>query len=173
MRCTPVTLTLVLCVAAAAPAWARNFYIDMPDGQVILGDAKCRNGGQEATFIASRGNAPGMFGCWEAKDSYVYVHWTTAMGANGSQLRMNNIQRYAAPQAMLAAVPTSEDKAIIDRADRLNSLCRGGGGSEAKTLEACGQRDALMSQITKRGWCWGPDSAIGAERRWIRCSENR
>jgi hypothetical protein len=64
---------------------------------------------------------------------------------------------------------SEQDKALIVRIEKLNGQCRGGSGDDPKTQQACDQREAAMMQAKNSGWCWGPDSAIGSEKHWIRC----
>ncbi len=62
------------------------------------------------------------------------------------------------------------EKKLIKRADELNESCRGGSGDEEKTMRACDVRDKLMQDMEAKNICWGPQSAIGADQRWMRCS---
>ena len=66
-----------------------------------------------------------------------------------------------------------EDKALADRVAVLNGQCRDGRGDDERTMAACDQRDNLMAQVERRGWCWGPEDASGADKRWIRCTDQR
>lgn len=88
----------------------------------------------------------------------------SAAKAEVSQLARNGVDTQVAAQS-----PTGADKALIDQVEKLNDQCRGGSGDDPKTLQACDQREAAMEQVQKSGWCWGPESAIGAEKHWIRC----
>lgn len=58
---------------------------------------------------------------------------------------------------------------LIVLADKLNDQCRGGSGDAAATKKACDWRANVLRQINEEGWCWGPASAIGADKRWVRC----
>ncbi|KAF1003692.1 MAG: hypothetical protein GAK36_00200 [Pseudomonas sp.] len=51
----------------------------------------------------------------------------------------------------------------------LNEACRGGSGDSPETQRYCDRRDEAYSEIESRGWCWGPDDAIGADKSWIAC----
>ena len=57
----------------------------------------------------------------------------------------------------------------IRRAEKLNGECRGGSGDSPKTLVVCAKRDAAYAALEKRGVCWGPNDASGAEKRWVSC----
>lgn len=67
----------------------------------------------------------------------------------------------------------NEDKVLIDRVAVLNDQCRGGPGDDERIMAVCVQRDKLMEQIERRGWCWGPEDAISADKHWIRCTDQR
>jgi uncharacterized protein YcfL len=62
----------------------------------------------------------------------------------------------------------SKVKPLIDKMESLNDLCRGGSGDE--TEKVCDERDNVMKEIEGMGWCWGPDSAIGADKKWVKCN---
>jgi hypothetical protein len=105
-------------------------------------------------------------GCWRAGvDGYIYLAIKSFDDGRVRETRLHN-SKFSSPSEEM---PTGKAKALIDRVDRLNSQCRGGGGGEAKTMEACDKTEAAMRLVEQQGWCWGPDDAIGAERRWIRC----
>lgn len=156
-----------ICLGITSYASAQTVRINQPDGELLLEQEKCRTSGQQATFIESRSNGGGAYGCWEVKDGYVYVHWTQMIGPTGSILNTDKVMRYLAPATLSG--PTGKDKELIDRANRLNDQCRGGSGDDQQTMKACHQRDIAMEQVRKAGWCWGPDDAYSYEKRWIRC----
>lgn len=60
---------------------------------------------------------------------------------------------------------------LLDREAKLNNACKGEGDNPA-TQSACDRRDAADKQLNKLGWCWGPDAAIEADKRWMRCGPN-
>ncbi|MET4576751.1 hypothetical protein [Ottowia thiooxydans] len=64
-------------------------------------------------------------------------------------------------------------EALLSEIDTLNDLCRGGSGSTPKTSQACEKRDDKSLEAEKRGWCWGPQAAIGANQHWMRCSDDK
>ena len=33
---------------------------------------------------------------------------------------------------------------------------------------ACTRRDQMVAELTGKGWCWGPDDEVEADRRWMR-----
>lgn len=39
-------------------------------------------------------------------------------------------------------------------------------------MAACDQRERLMQEAEKAGWCWGPQDAYGNEKHWIRCADD-
>ncbi|MDR6850365.1 hypothetical protein [Sphingomonas sp. BE137] len=49
-----------------------------------------------------------------------------------------------------------------------NGICRGHSGDDPTTIAACDRRDAMIAEVNKKGWCWGPDEAIEADRHWMR-----
>ena len=62
---------------------------------------------------------------------------------------------------------------LIHQAESQNSKCRGGPGDDPYTAVACYERDRVMREIKKHGWCWGPESAYGYQRKWIACSSDK
>lgn len=71
--------------------------------------------------------------------------------------------------ARVASAPAGNAKKLIEQQTALNSKCRGGSGDSPATQAACADRDKLSKQIEAAGWCWGPEDAVGADKRWIRC----
>jgi len=54
----------------------------------------------------------------------------------------------------------------VERA--LNEQCRGGPGQDPDG-PVCRHRDTAVSEMMRRGWCWGPDDAASnADSRWMR-----
>lgn len=62
--------------------------------------------------------------------------------------------------------------ALISQIDALNDTCRGGAGDSKKTMDACYMREELIASAQQSNLCWGPQEAIGADKHWIRCSED-
>ena len=56
---------------------------------------------------------------------------------------------------------------VIAADDAEDLLCRDQLGNSLSE-PACARRDQLTHYLAKRGWCWGPDEAIEAERHWMR-----
>jgi len=69
-----------------------------------------------------------------------------------------------------AALPVEK---LISLEERADDQCRGGSGNAQATWRACARRDQLIEALKKRGVCWGPASAIGADQHWINCADNR
>jgi len=63
-------------------------------------------------------------------------------------------------------------KELLNAIDALNHQCRGGSGDDPKTQKACVRRDAKIQEAARRGWCRGPQDAIGADQHWMRCSDD-
>ncbi|WP_110993120.1 hypothetical protein [Pseudomonas sichuanensis] len=59
---------------------------------------------------------------------------------------------------------------LIEKSDQLNDQCRGGSGDKKETLDACDARDKVISEINSRGWCYGGDYQIQANKEWRPCS---
>lgn len=68
--------------------------------------------------------------------------------------------------------PPPEVDKNISIADVLNDKCRGGSGDDPKTMEYCEQRDALIEEINKQGWCYGHEPQAMYERKWEVCRDN-
>ncbi|MCE0989313.1 hypothetical protein [Pseudomonas alloputida] len=81
--------------------------------------------------------------------------------------------------AILSTQPSFASEAIpekpvelIQQAELQNSKCRGGPGDDLDTAVACYERDKIMMEVRRRGWCWGPRSAYGYQKHWIACSSD-
>lgn len=47
-------------------------------------------------------------------------------------------------------------------------VCRGNSGDDPDTMTACKRRETMMREVGRKGWCWGPDAAIEADKHWMR-----
>lgn len=61
---------------------------------------------------------------------------------------------------------------LLHQIDAVNDKCRGGSGDSKETWDACDKRDRLMAEAETAGFCWGPQDVSGAEKHWIRCSDD-
>ncbi|WP_298151014.1 hypothetical protein [Flavobacterium sp.] len=61
---------------------------------------------------------------------------------------------------------------LISEIEAANSTCRDKPGMSKESVDACDKRDQLMIEAENADLCWGPQSAIGADRHWIKCSED-
>lgn len=68
------------------------------------------------------------------------------------------------------AEPPANVARLIQQLDPLNEACRGGSGDSPATKRACAQRDRKFNEITKAGWCLGPDSAPAYQQTWMQCA---
>lgn len=66
--------------------------------------------------------------------------------------------------------PSNEVATLIAEEGKLNEECRGGSGDDKATTKACADRDAIFGEIKARGWCWGHEGQIEADRTWEHCS---
>jgi hypothetical protein len=71
--------------------------------------------------------------------------------------------------AVIPEAPSNEVKSLIAEEEKLNDKCRGGPGDDKETLKACDERDSVFGEIKARGWCWGHDGQIEADKVWERC----
>lgn len=62
--------------------------------------------------------------------------------------------------------------ALMQEIDTANNTCRGMPGMSKESVEACDKRDQLMAEAENAGLCWGPQDVSGAEKHWIRCSDD-
>lgn len=73
-------------------------------------------------------------------------------------------------------VPEDADAAIreipiVAKYIALNDRCRGGSGDDDATMRACEERDTLLPEVERQGYCWGNASDQSeADRHWQRCS---
>lgn len=58
---------------------------------------------------------------------------------------------------------------LIAEVDRLNGKCRGGSGDSPDTMAACEQRDDVIGELKRLGWCYGPDYEVQSKKRWLQC----
>lgn len=65
--------------------------------------------------------------------------------------------------------PDAKTQDQIKYIEQLNDKCRGGSGDDPATWQACDMREKAAEGLKSKGWCWGPDNAIGADKHWIRC----
>lgn len=96
MNTLSIMKTLAILLAASLvqiPAFAQNRWIKTPEGEITLQQTKCPNGGKEAVYI-DRSFDGGSYGCWEEKGGQVIIRWHTLMGANGSMLKTDKVDRY-------------------------------------------------------------------------------
>lgn len=93
-----VAILAAILVSAAAHA---NTEIETREGRVILERTPCAKSGNEATFIESRRNGGGAYGCWYIWNDNVYVAWHTMIGPTGSIIRTNFVKTYPAPAELL------------------------------------------------------------------------
>lgn len=66
--------------------------------------------------------------------------------------------------------PAGTDDDLLKKVEALNGKCRGGSGSDPATMTACDQRDAIVTVLKERGWCWGPSNVAEYQKSWQRCS---
>lgn len=72
------------------------------------------------------------------------------------------------PIAGYARFP-AEVRPLMQEADAIHEQCSG--VPSAGTARACARSRQLMSELERRGWCWG-GSSYGYEQRWVRCTED-
>ena len=53
-----------------------------------------------------------------------------------------------------------------------NDHCRGGSGDNPETSKWCDARDRDDQQLTKLGWCYGPENVPGSKQQWQPCSDH-
>lgn len=67
--------------------------------------------------------------------------------------------------------PSREVSDLIRREEAANDRCRGGSGDNPATHRACSQRDGLVEQLEKLGWCYGHEGQVMADRKWEPCQQ--
>jgi hypothetical protein len=65
--------------------------------------------------------------------------------------------------------PEKSTQQLIDKAEKPNDKCRGGSGSDPSTMKACDDRELVIKDLKKTGWCWGEDNQIEADKKWQPC----
>jgi hypothetical protein len=101
----------------------------------------------------------------QAKDEPNYRKWKQIESADCAAAGMPVPVAAAAPGAPMPV----DVVALVQREEALNDVCRGGSGDDAKTEQACADRDQLFRQITARGWCYGHEPQTMTERSWELC----
>jgi hypothetical protein len=66
--------------------------------------------------------------------------------------------------------PSMSDNQLLALERRLDDACRG--ASQDADGAICRRRDVVVTRLQGRGWCWGPDHAIEADRRWMKRGSN-
>ncbi|MBH3452636.1 hypothetical protein I5S84_27900 [Pseudomonas putida] len=104
-----------------------------------------------------------------------------AVDRSTNGIRKNSIAMKFAVLAMACSIQssfssettTNKPIELINQAESQNSKCRGGPGDDPYTAVACYERGRIMREIRKHGWCWGPESAYGYQKKWITCSSDK
>jgi hypothetical protein len=100
MKLATILAATIAAILVSATAHA-NTHIETREGRLILERKPCAKSGQEATFIESRANGGGAYGCWYVWNDTVYVAWHTLVGPTGSLLRTDLIKTYPAPRELM------------------------------------------------------------------------
>jgi hypothetical protein len=71
--------------------------------------------------------------------------------------------------------PPADVQQLIEKSETLNDKCRGGSGNNPSTMKACDQRDKLLENIEKKGWCYGSYNRDDARYnyRWLPCKMDK
>ena len=77
------------------------------------------------------------------------------------------VKAHAAPAA---TAPADDVASLLARERKLNDRCRGGSGDDPATMKACDERDVLVKKLQARGWCWGREDQIEADKKWEQCA---
>jgi|GEM_PF-723764 len=62
-------------------------------------------------------------------------------------------------------------KALLDKEKSLKDKCRGGFGDSMETKMFCKEREATLSDLKIKGWCWGYPGQIEDDKVWHECSD--
>jgi hypothetical protein len=75
----------------------------------------------------------------------------------------------------LAAAPTAMVKSQMSKEETLNDKCRDGGARDQREFEQtekiCNQRDQVLSELKREGWCWGNANQYEYQKNWQRCKD--
>lgn len=71
----------------------------------------------------------------------------------------------------VAQSPATTDADLLKQVEVLNGRCRGGLGNDPATVLACDQREAVVSTLKARGWCWGPANVAEYQKSWQHCRD--
>lgn len=64
---------------------------------------------------------------------------------------------------------TPREQRLIEEAQRLEALCRGGSDDDPATEAACDERGPATDRLNRIGICWGRESEAYAEYEFHRC----
>jgi hypothetical protein len=64
---------------------------------------------------------------------------------------------------------TPREQRLIEEAQRLETLCRGGSGDDSDTEAACDERGPATDRLNRIGICWGRENEAYAEYEFHRC----
>jgi hypothetical protein len=69
----------------------------------------------------------------------------------------------------IKTTPPEDVQRMMDHEEALNDICRDGSGADPDTMKTCEIRDNLLQKIKTKGYCWGHDGQISADRTWEPC----
>lgn len=76
------------------------------------------------------------------------------------------------PETRLAAQGSGPDAyQLILRIQTLDGICRS--GATPTSQKSCDEREALLSKLHTKGWCWGREDQMKWERQWEPCDGGR
>lgn len=61
---------------------------------------------------------------------------------------------------------------LIKEIEAANNDCRDLPGLSKEGVKACDKRDQLLIKAKEVDLCWGPQEAIGADKHWMKCSDD-
>ena len=65
--------------------------------------------------------------------------------------------------------PPNDVSLLMAKESTLRDICRGGPGGDPGTQKACDEREAVVTRIKEKNWCWGHGDQIAADRSWEIC----
>ncbi|HBO5585608.1 TPA: hypothetical protein ACXKAZ_000365 [Pseudomonas aeruginosa] len=82
-------------------------------------------------------------------------------------------QTFAGDDPLVADLKSQSVSGLKAMMQEVHGRCRGGSGDSPETWKYCDRQDVIYKEIVNRGWCWGPDDVVEAQKGWIECAGDK
>jgi hypothetical protein len=94
--------------------------------------------------------------------------WDKIVEKIASDFQLNTVADVT-KQAEKSPVPIQR---LLDEIAKTDDTCRGKPGDSLEGMAACEKRGRLTEEAISRGWCWGPQEAVGYQQHWMQCKDD-